>query len=124
MTYSANLCHKNTHNHTTRIKLICTPLVMSQSSLISAQVDVHPKWNKPAFTPGAAQNVTAFWLVLISRTNESRRLSWPGWLGEILVIYPPKDGHPLPRRWGIELATTERQVRRPNQKTKPLQETL
>jgi len=33
MTYSANLCHKNTHNHTTRIKLICTPLVMSQSSL-------------------------------------------------------------------------------------------
>jgi len=32
------------------------------------------------------------YLVLISRPAEDRRLSWPGWLGEILrwFVYPPK----------------------------------
>ena len=37
----------------------------------------------PAFTP-QLQSVTALWLVLISHPAEGRRLSWPGWLGEIL----------------------------------------
>ena len=37
----------------------------------------------PAFTP-QPQSITALWLVLISRPTEGRRLSWPGWLGEIL----------------------------------------
>ena len=58
---------------------------------------VHPKWNKPAFTPGP-QNVTSLWLVLISRPSEGRRLSWPGWrLGEILrwFIRPKTVTHPL-----------------------------
>ena len=73
------LCHKY---HTTRINLICTPLIMRRSSLRRSGRR-SPKWNKPAFTPGP-QNVTSLWLVLISRSTEGRRLSWPGWLGEIL----------------------------------------
>jgi len=36
----------------------------------------------PVFTP-QPQSITALWLVLISRPAEGRRLSWPGWLGEI-----------------------------------------
>jgi len=41
------------------------------------------EWNIPAFTP-QPQSITALWLVLISHPAEGRRLSWPGWLGEIL----------------------------------------
>jgi len=93
--------------------------ILWEGHLWGAQVGVHPKWNKPAFTPGP-QNVTSLWLVLISRPNEGRKVSWPGWLGKILAVYPPKDGHPLSWRWGIELATIESQVRHPNQKTEPL----
>ena len=37
----------------------------------------------PAFT-AQPQSITAFWPVLIFRPAEGRRLSWPGWLGEIL----------------------------------------
>jgi len=46
---------------------------------------VYPQveWSAPAFNP-QLQNVAALWLVLISRPTEDRRLSWPGWLGEIL----------------------------------------
>ena len=43
-----------------------------------------------AFTP-QPQSITALWLVLICRPAEGRRLSWPGWFGEILrfhVIQP------------------------------------
>jgi len=61
---------------------------------------VHPKWNKPAFTPGP-QIVTSLRLVFISRPTEGRRLSWPGWLGEILrwFIRPKTIAH---RRGGGE----------------------
>ena len=46
---------------------------------------VYPQveWTIPAFTP-QPQSITALWLVLISCPTEDRRLSWPGWLGEIL----------------------------------------
>jgi len=46
---------------------------------------VYPQveWTIPAFTP-QPQSITALWLLLISRPDEGRRLSWPGWLGEIL----------------------------------------
>jgi len=32
------------------------------------------------------------WMVLISRPTEGRRLSWPGWLGEVggEVVYKPR----------------------------------
>jgi len=33
----------------------------------------------PAFTP-QPQSITALWPVLVSRSAEGRRLSWPGWL--------------------------------------------
>jgi len=49
----------------------------------------------PAFTP-LQQSITALWLVLISRLAEGRRLSWPGWLGEIMVC-----GLPARRRSAI-----------------------
>ena len=45
------------------------------------------KWNEPYmlyFFNSQPQSVTALWLVLISRSAEDWRLSWPGWLGEIL----------------------------------------
>jgi len=37
----------------------------------------------PAFSP-QPQSITALWPVLISLRDEGRRLSWLGWLGEIL----------------------------------------
>jgi len=70
----------------------------------------------PAFTP-QPQRITALWPVLISRPTEGMRLSWPGWL----VTY--RDGMPAQRRAinrsivgrpGIELTTTESQVRHPS----------
>jgi len=50
------------------------------------------------------QSITALWPVLISRSAEGRRLSWPGWLGEILswfarpktVTYPSINRSPVP----------------------------
>jgi len=49
---------------------------------------VYPQveWTMPAFTP-QPQSITALWLVLTSRPAEGRRLSWPGWLGEILRFF-------------------------------------
>ena len=41
----------------------------------------------PVFTP-QPQSITALWLVLISHPAEGRRLSWSGWLGEILRWSP------------------------------------
>jgi len=45
----------------------------------------------PAFTP-QPQSVTA----LISRTAEIRRLSWPGWLGEMLRWFVRRTRSPIP----------------------------
>jgi len=89
--------------------LISIALIMSRSSLDRsgrARVNkglrslichpyVHTKWNKPAFIPGP-QNVTSLWLVRIFRPTEGRRLSWPGWLGEIprWFIRPKTVTHP------------------------------
>jgi len=88
---------------------------MSQSSLIKgAQIGIHLKWNKPAFTP-EPQNVTSLRLALISRSTEGTRLSRPGWLCEILRWFIAQRRSPIPRRWGIKLATIESQVRRPHQ---------
>ena len=56
------------------------------------------KWNEPylsAFTP-QPQSITALWLVLISRPAEGRRLSWSGWLGEILRWFARRRWLPIP----------------------------
>ena len=55
-----------------------------KSVLPATHTFIH-KWNEPylPFTP-QPQSITALWLVLISHPTEGRRLSWPGWLGEIL----------------------------------------
>jgi len=41
-------------------------------------------------------SITALWLVLISRPAEGRRLSWPGWLGEILRWFVRRRRSPIP----------------------------
>jgi len=41
----------------------------------------------------AAQRNRALWPVLILRSNEGKRLSWPEWL-VTEVVYAPADGHP------------------------------
>jgi len=68
---------------------------MSRSRDYAVLPATHPKWNKPAVTPGT-QNVTSVWLVLISRATEGRRLSWPDWIVEILrwFIRPKTVAHP------------------------------
>jgi len=70
------------------MNLICT-------ALYGAQVGVHPKWNKPAFTP-IGHRTSLHWLVLISCPTEGMRLSWPGWLRETLrwFIRPKTVTHP------------------------------
>jgi len=50
----------------------------------------------PAFTP-QPQSIAALWPVLISHPAEGRRLSWPGWLCEILRWFarPKTVTHPV-----------------------------
>jgi len=66
----------------------CHPLVYPQV-----------EWAISAFTP-QLQSITAVWLMLILLPGEGRRLSWPGWLGEILswfacpkTVTPPSISH-------------------------------
>ena len=63
------------------------------------------KWTIPVFTP-QPQSITALCLVLISRPAEGRRLSWPGWLGEIL-------------RWFVTHLSTNRARRRATSLIRP-----
>ena len=51
-------------------------------------------WNEPlpAFTP-KSQSITALWPVLISRPAQGRRLSWPGWIGEVLSLPARRQSH-------------------------------
>jgi len=51
------------------------------------------------------QSVAALWLALISRPAAGRRLSWLGWLGEILrwFVRPKTVTHPGISRGGQEL---------------------
>jgi len=51
----------------------------------------------PAFTP-QLQSITALWLVLIFRPAQGRRLSGPGWLGEILRWFVRRRWSPIPIR--------------------------
>jgi len=58
---------------------------------------VYPQaeWTIPACTP-QRQSVTALWLVLNSCPAEDRRLSWPGWLSEILRWFIRRRQSPIP----------------------------
>jgi len=48
-------------------------------------------WNDPYLPLLPSCSVTTLWLVLISRPTDGKRLSWPGWLCEILWWFgPPK----------------------------------
>jgi len=59
-------------------------------------------------------------LAVISSPTEGRRLSCPGWLGEILRWFARHPSQYLSRQSGIETATIELQVQRRNHwTTKP-----
>ena len=64
----------------------------SHSFIIRPRVYPQVELAIPAFT-SQSQSITALWPVLISSPAEGRRLSSPGWLGE-MVVFPPEDGHP------------------------------
>ena len=78
------------------LTLILTPYL--PSTRLSAYGKSHP-----AFTP-QPQSVTALWPVFISRPAEGRRLSLPGWLGEILRWFARRKTvtHPSTSRGGRE----------------------
>ena len=63
----------------------------------------HVEWTIPVLTP-QLQTVAAFWLVLKSHPAEGKRLSWPGWFGEILRLFarPKTVIHPSTSRGGRE----------------------
>jgi len=68
-------------------------------SFTASHTFIH-KWNEP-YLP-LLPSRRALWLVLISRPTECRRLSWPGWLGEILgglsvFVDTPNDVTAMPR---------------------------
>jgi len=69
---------------------------------------VHPQveWTIPAYniTPSCSASRN-FWLAFISRFTKGRRLSWPGWLGEILKWFarPKTVTHPSICHGGWEL---------------------
>jgi len=65
------------------------------------------KWNETYLLLGPTpqpQSITALWLLLISRPAEGRRLSWLGWLDEILRWFarPKTVTHPSTSRGGRE----------------------
>jgi len=60
------------------------------------------EWTIPAFT-AQLQSITALWLVLISRPAEGSRLSWPGWLGEILRWFARQRQSPIPVLTGLDV---------------------
>ena len=66
--------------------------VKEGSHSFTCQPHVYPFiWNEPSWfypTPLQPQSITALWQVLIFHPAEGRRLSWPGWLGEILRWFP------------------------------------
>jgi len=66
--------------------------VLTRDHSFTCHPHVYPQieWAIPAFKP-EPQSITALWLVLISR-----RLSWPGWLGEILRWFVRRRQSPNP----------------------------
>jgi len=58
----------------------------SHSFTCHPHVYLHNGMSHPA-TP-QPKSITTLWRVLISNPTEGRRLSWPGWLGEILRWLP------------------------------------
>ena len=52
------------------------------------------KWTIHACTP-QPQTITTLWLVLISSPAKDRRLSWPGWLGEMLRWFACRRWSPI-----------------------------
>jgi len=71
--YSAQVWHVLMTDHTEMyVSATCHPHVYPQM-----------EWTIPAFNPHL-QSVAVLWLVLISCPIEGRRLSWSGWLSEIL----------------------------------------
>jgi len=79
--------------------------VNEESQNLTCHPHVYPQleWATPAFSP-QPQSAAALWPVLISRPAEDRRLSWPGWLGEILRWFarPKTVTHPSISRGGRE----------------------
>jgi len=74
----------------------------SHSFTCNPHVYLQVEWAIPAFTP-QPQSITALWLVLISSPVEGRRLSWPGWLGEILRWYIRRRRLPIPELTGPDV---------------------
>jgi len=64
MTQRSGMARVNEKSHS----FTCHPHVYPQVELTIPALTLQP------------QSITALWLVLISRTTEVRRLSWPGWL--------------------------------------------
>jgi len=81
------------------------------------------KWNEPYLPLLHPQphSIIALWLVLISHPADGRRLSWPGWLGEILRWFarPKTVTRPSICHGGQELnpLTVESRVQHPNHYT-------
>jgi len=53
------------------------------------------------FTP-QSQRITTLWPVLVSRPNEGRRLSWPGWLVTYRRDTPAQRWSPIPVLTGLD----------------------
>jgi len=94
--------------------LMCSGMarVNEGSHSFTCHPHVYPQveWTIPAFTP-QPQSIIALWLVLISRPAEGRRLSWPGWLGEILRGFARQRRSPIPVLtgwWYVENSTKHR----------------
>jgi len=99
--------------------------VLKGSHSFTCHPRVYPcEWNEPSCLYSQPQSITALWPVLISRPTEGKKLSWPrclftyggGMPGPKMVTHPSTN-RPIVRRPGIELTTTESQVRRPDYST-------
>jgi len=104
------LCYTRTWSSKAKYTSICTALYRDLSLKRSGMARVNEgshsftchshvcpqvEWTIPAFIP-QPQSITALWLVLISRPAEGRRMSWPGWLGEILRWFARRRRSPIP----------------------------
>ena len=81
--------------HDSSLKRSGTERVNKGSQFYLMPTFIH-KWNEPCLS--LLPSCTAsphFWLVLISHPTGGRRLSWPGWLGEILMWFAWRRWSPI-----------------------------
>jgi len=100
---------KSKSNHDSSLKRSRIARVNEGSYSLPATHTFIRKWNEPYLPLLPSRRVSPhFWLVLISRPAEGRRLSLPVWLAEILRWFSRRRRSPIPVLTGPDVAQLRR----------------